>query len=113
MELFLFAISYIILDILGSLGYVAILLFFVFMMKRMFHMNESKWTSVFEWKDGKGMFAFLLVPYLLMLLMLFPLSVTGFTWIGFEHRYLSSVIVMVILTLTMIVKLPRLKKCLP
>src|SRR5690625_4557270 len=102
--------SYILLSIIGSLSYVGILLLFLMTLKKIFNMNEDKWSALFKFDGGKGMFFMLVFPYLIMLIAMFPISMLWFEFINFDHKYLGSITIIILLTLTFIFKLPKLKK---
>jgi len=109
MKLFVIVISYILLNLLGSLSYIGILLLFLVFIKEMWSMNEAKWEALFTYQKGKGMYYVMSFPYLLTLILLFPLSMFWFEWIDFEYRVAGSLSIIVLLTLTGIINFSKLR----
>src|SRR5699024_214174 len=112
LKLLLFIISYILLSTIGSLSYVGLLFLFFWTLKKIFNMNEDKWTTLFKYRKGKGLYYVMVFPYLVMLVVMFPLSLTWFELINFEYRVLGSLSVIILLTLTLVFKFPKLKESL-
>ncbi|WP_164214677.1 hypothetical protein [Virgibacillus sp. YIM 98842] len=112
MSLFFFILSYILLDIIGSLSYVGILLMLFMLIKAVYHMDEAKWDAVFRFKQGKGLYLLMAIPYVIMLTIMFPLSIFWFDLINFEYRMLGSIAIIILLTITGIFKFPKLKRML-
>lgn len=110
MEIFLFIVSYIVLDVIGSLLYVGLLLLLFLAMKRIFIMNEEKWSSLFKYGNGKGLYFIMVFPYLLMIAIMFPVTMFGFELINFDYRVLGYIAVIMLPTLILFFKLPKLKK---
>lgn len=75
-------------------------------------MNEDKWNILFKYRKGQGLYYVMGFPYLLMLVIMFLLSMLWFKLINFEYSVLGSIAVVVLLTLTLAFKLPKLKEIL-
>ncbi len=112
MSLFIFIFFYILLNVIGSLSYVGILLMFFMLIKTVFHMNGTKWDSLFRFKKGRGLYALMTFPYVIMLTIMFPLSIFWFDLINFKYRMLGSIAIIILLTITGIFKFPKLKRML-
>lgn len=72
-------------------------------------MNETKWKSFFTYRKGIGYYIVLALPYLLTILLTFPLSIFWFELINFEYKTLGSVSIIVLQTLIGVLKFPKLK----
>jgi len=109
LNLFIFIISYLLLSALFSLFFIGVLLLFFKTMKKTFHMNETKWSALFRYKNGKGLYYIMAFPYLLTLVIMFPLSKYWFELINFEYSILGTISIIILLTLTGIFKFSKLK----
>lgn len=109
MDILLFLISYILLDIIGSALYVAVLLFFFATLGRVFNKDENKWNSFFQFGKGIGFYFIMIFPYLVMLVVMFLVSKGWFEFINFEYSVLGSLSVVTLLTLIMISEFPKLR----
>lgn len=109
MKLFIFIISYILLSLLGSLSYIGILLLAFTIMKKAFNMNENKWNTLFRYRNGKGLYFLMVLPYLITLVIILPISIFWFELINFDYRILGSISIVILLTLTGIFKFSKLK----
>lgn len=109
MDIFLFIISYILLDIVGSVFYVGLLLIFFLIVGKVFKMNGDKWNALFKFGKGIGFYFMMLFPYLVMLVVIFGASEMWFDMINFKYNVLGSLSVVILLTLIMIFALPKLK----
>jgi len=84
---------------------------FVFALKKIFALKEAKWDALFKWRSGKEMFYIVVfLPYVFMLVVMFWLGKVWFDFIHFKYSVMGSVSVIVLFTLTLIVKLPRIKR---
>ncbi|MFA1819363.1 hypothetical protein ACDX78_03995 [Virgibacillus oceani] len=109
LNIIIIIISYILLSTAGSVAYVGILLSFFMVVKRIFNMDESKWNSFFKYKKGSGLYFAMVFPYLVTLIIMFPLSVFWFDLIHFEYRISGSIFIISLLALTGLFKFPKLK----
>lgn len=73
-------------------------------------MDENKWRILFNYGKGKGMYFVVVFPYIFTLLIMYPLSMLWFNLIHFEDRMLGSLGVIIILSISLIFKLPKLKE---
>lgn len=73
-------------------------------------MNEAKWDSFFEYKKGKGLYFLMIFPYLLMLVMMLPLSIFWFELMNFKYKVLGSISIIFLLTLTGMFKFFKFKE---
>jgi len=73
-------------------------------------MNEEKWTALFNYGKGKGLYFIMAFPYLLMIAIMFPITMFWFEMINFDYRILGYIAVIMVPTLILIFKLPTLKK---
>src|SRR5699024_11947385 len=96
LKLLLFIISYILLSTIGSLSYVGLLFLFFWTLKKIFNMNEDKWTTLFKYRKGKGLYYVMVFSYLVMLVVMFPLSLTWFDLINFYYRVFCSFFVFIL-----------------
>ncbi|WP_413375888.1 hypothetical protein [Alkalihalobacillus sp. 1P02AB] len=110
MNVLIFIMSYLVISLLVSLFYIGLLMFTFMMIKKIFHMNQAKWDSFFKFRKGRGLYYVMTLPYLLTLLIMFPLSMYWFDLIDFEFKLLSSLSMIMILTLTGIFKFSKLKE---
>jgi len=110
LKILLFVVSYLVLDVLSSLLYVGLLLLLFGTMKKIFNMNEEKWGKFFKYRKGKGLYSIMVAPYLLMLAIMFPITMFAFEWINFDYKVLGYIAVMMLPTLILFIKLPKLKK---
>lgn len=110
MKLFLFVVSYIVLDVISSLLYVGLLLLLFITMKKVFNMNEQKWSTLFKYRKGKGLYSIMVFQYLLMIAIMFPVTMFGFELINFDYRVLGYIAVIMLPTLILFLKLPKLKE---
>lgn len=110
MGIFLSVFSYIVLNVISSLIYVGLLLLLFITMKNIFNMNEEKWSTLFKYRNGKGLYFIMVFPYLLMIAIMFPVSMFGLELINFEYRVLGYVAVIMLPTLILFLKLPKLKE---
>lgn len=109
MGIVLFLISYVLLDIAGSVFYLAVLLFSFWLMKKLFNMNENKWNALFNFGKGLGFYFIIIFPYLFMLVVLFLVSKAWFEFIHIKYSVLGSLSVVLLLALLMIIAFPKLK----
>lgn len=105
-------LSYFFLSVIGSLLYVALIIGFFVMMKKLFHMDEEKWSKFFKFKNNIGLYMVILLPFIMMLAVIFWASKVWFDFIQIEHSLLCALAVIAILTITLIFNLPKLKKSL-
>lgn len=110
MNILLFVLSYIGLNIVGSLLYVGLLLSFFIIASKVFQMDETKWSTLFNVRKGTGLLYIMLLPYILMLVILFPISVVWFKTVQFEYAFSGAFTVIVLLTATLLFKLPKIKR---
>ncbi|MBU6079993.1 MULTISPECIES: hypothetical protein [Allobacillus] len=110
MRIFLFVVSYVVLDVISSLLYVGLLLLLFSTMKKIFNMNEEKWSALFKYRKGKGLYSIMVFPYLLMIAIMFPVSMLGFELINFDYRILGYIAVIMLPTLILLLNLPKLKE---
>ncbi|PID20105.1 hypothetical protein CSV61_16425 [Sporosarcina sp. P3] len=108
--MFVFVVSYIVLNVISSLLYVGLLLLLFITMKKIFNMNEEKWSILFKYGKGKGLYSLMMIPYLLMIIVMFPVTMLGFELINFDYRVLGYIAVILLPTLLMFLTLPKLKK---
>ena len=109
MKIFLFIISYILLDIIGSVFYVGALLFLFKVLQKIFHMDQDKWNTLFKFGGGKGFYFMMLSPYVLMLGFMFLISKAWFEWLAFKYSMLDALGVVVVLTFIMARGFPKLQ----
>lgn len=110
MKIFLFVVSYIVLDVISSLLYVGLLLLVFMTMKSIFNMNEEKWSALFKYRKGKGLYSIMVFPYLIMIAIMFPVTMFAFELINFDYKVLGYIAVIMLPTLILFSKLPKLKK---
>lgn len=79
-------------------------------MKKFCNMNEERWSILFEYGKGKGLYSVMVIPYLLMIVVMFPVTMFGFELINFDYRVLGYIAVILLPTLLMLLTLPKLKK---
>lgn len=72
-------------------------------------MNEMKWTKFFQLKNGMGIYIILLIPYIVMLMIMFLVSKFSFDFLQFENSVVLALFVIAILTLSILMKLPKLR----
>ncbi|MTW87953.1 hypothetical protein F3157_20280 [Virgibacillus dakarensis] len=109
LDILLFIISYILLDIIGSVFYVGALLLSFKLLKMIFNMNADKWNALFKSGKGVGFYFMMLFPYLIMLVVMFSVSKVWFELINFEYSVLGSLSVVILLTLIVIFAFPKLR----
>lgn len=109
MKIFSFAVSYIVLDVISSLLYVGLLLLLFKTMKQVFNMNEEKWSALFKYKKGKGLYSIMVFPFLLMIAIMFPVTMLVFGLINFDYKILGYIAVIMLPTLILFKNLPKLK----
>lgn len=109
MDILLFLISYVSLDIIGSVFYVGVLLLYFLLVKKLFNMDEDKWNALFKFEKGMGFYFMILFPYLAMLVAMFFVSKIWFELLNFEYTILGSLSVVIGLTLIMIFAFPKLR----
>lgn len=109
LNILLFIMSYILLDITGSVFYVGALLLFFSILGKMFNMNGDKWSALFKFGKGTGFYFMMLFPYFVMLVVMFGASEAWFDMIHFKYNVLSSLAVVTLITLVMLVKFPKLR----
>ncbi|GAB4075054.1 hypothetical protein GCM10028778_25570 [Barrientosiimonas marina] len=109
MSLLLFIVSFIMLDIIGSVFYIGVLLLSFFAVGKVFKMNGDKWKSLFKLGKGTGFYFMMFFPYLVMLVVLFWASQMWFDMINFKHNFLGSLSVVTLLTLILLFKFPKIK----
>lgn len=108
--MFLLVVTYSILNVISSLLYVGLLLFLFGAMKKTFKMNEEKWSSFFRYRKGKRLSFIMVSPYLLVIVIMYPLTMLGFDLIHLEYR-ISGYIAAIMLPMLMIIfNLPKLKR---
>jgi len=79
------------------------------LMKKAFNMNETKWNALFRYRKGKGLYYVMVLPYLVTLFIVYPISIFWFEWINFDYRVLGSVSIIILLSLTGIFKFSKVK----
>ena len=99
-KILILILSYVFIGIIVGLFYVAVLLSIFYLMKKIFHMNESKWTSLFKIHNGLGVYYTLIIPWLITILIMFPIIVSWFELIGLEYNILASVSIVLLLLIT-------------
>lgn len=109
MEIFLFVVSYILLNILCSVLYVGFLLLMFILIKKTFNMNEDNWTSLFNYKEGNGLRFLMVVPFLITSALLFPVSIYSFKLINFNYPGIGYLAVILLPAIILIFNLPKLK----
>lgn len=110
MKIFLFVVSYLVLNIISSFLYVGLLLLLFLTMKKIFNMNEEKWSALFKYSNGKGLYSIMVFPYILMVAIMFPVTIFGFELIHFDYIVLGYIAVIMLPTLILFLKLPKLKE---
>jgi len=110
LNILLFVVSYIVLDVSSSLLYVGLLLLLFITLKKTFTMNEEKWSALFKYRKGKGLYCIMVFPYVLMIMIMFPVTMFGFELINFEYKILGYIAVIMLPTLILFLQLPKLKK---
>lgn len=110
LKIFLFVVSYIVLDVISSLLYVGLLLLLFVTMKKIFNMNEEKWSNLFKYRKGKGLYTLMVFPYLVMIAIMFPVTMLAFELINFDYRVLGYIAVIMLPTLILFLKLPKLRE---
>lgn len=63
-------------------------------------MNESKWTSLFKIHKGLGLYYALIIPWIITILIMFPIIVSWFELIGIEYNMLAAVSIILLLLVT-------------
>lgn len=96
--------------ILSSLSYVGFLFLLLFVMKKLFDMNEMKWNALFNYKNGNGLYLFMVLPYFIVLIAIFPISLFWFEIFHVENRLLGSIFIIALLLFTATFKLMKLKR---
>lgn len=109
LDILLFIISYIALNIVGSIFYVEALVVFFLVLGEVFKMNGDKWNALFKFGRGTGFYLMMLLPYLVMLVVIFKVSEMWFDIINFQNNVLASLSVVALITLVMLFKFPKLK----
>ncbi|WP_246596301.1 hypothetical protein [Bacillus alkalicola] len=79
------------------------------LIKKAFHMNETKWRDLFKYWKGKGLYVVMILPYLITLVIIYPLSLLWFEWINFEYSTVGAITIILLLTLTGIFKFSKLE----
>lgn len=110
MKIFSFVVSYLVLDVISSLLYVGLLLLLFKTMKQIFNMNEEKWSALFKYKKGKGLYFIMIFPYLLMGVIMFPVTMLGFGLINFDYKILGYIAVIMLPILILFLNLPKFKE---
>ena len=110
LNIFLFIISFITLDIVGTVFYIGLLLLSFFVVGKFFKMNGDKWRTLFEFGKGTGFYFMIFFPYLVMLVVLFGASKMWFDMINFKYNILGSLSVITLLTLIILFKFSKMKK---
>ncbi|MFD1336787.1 hypothetical protein ACFQ4N_14625 [Oceanobacillus iheyensis] len=100
MEILMLILSYVFISIIVGLFYVAMLLSVFYLMKKIFRMNESKWTSLFKIHNGLGLYYALIIPWIITIVVMFPIIVMWFELIGMEYNILASVSIILLLFVT-------------
>ncbi|WP_280771578.1 hypothetical protein [Salipaludibacillus daqingensis] len=108
LDLLIFFISYILLSVLTGLFYIGVLLLFIWTIKKIFNMNETKWNALFRFRENKGVYVVFIFPYLLTIVMMIPLIIVWFDMITFEYSVISSISIVMLLTISGIVKFSKL-----
>lgn len=91
------------------MSFIGILLLVFTIMKKAFNMNETKWNALVRCRKGKGLYLVMVPPYLITLVILFPISMFWFELINFDYRVLGSISIIILLTLTGILKFSKLQ----
>lgn len=110
MKFFFIVMSYFMFNILSSLSYVGFLFLLLFVMKKLFDMNEMKWNALFNYKNGNGLYLFMVLPYFIVLIAIFPISLFWFEIFHVENRLLGSIFIIALLLFTATFKLMKLKR---
>ncbi|RYG71289.1 hypothetical protein EU245_14575 [Lentibacillus lipolyticus] len=110
MKIFLLVVSYVVLDVISSLLYVGLLLLLFGTMKKIFNMNEEKWSALFKYKKGKGLYFIMVLPHLLTIAIMFPVTMVGFELINFDYKVWGYIAVILLPTLLLFLNLPKLKR---
>lgn len=100
MEILMLILSYVLISIIVGLFYVAMLLSVFYLMKKIFRMNESKWASLFKIHNGLGLYYALIIPWIITIVVMFPIIVMWFELIGMEYNILASVSIILLLFVT-------------
>lgn len=109
LDIFLFIISFILLDIVGSVFYIGVLLLSFLVLGKVFKMNGDKWKTLFKYGKGIGFYFMMFFPYLVMLVVMFGASQMWFDMINFKYNILGSLSVVTLLTLIILFKFPKIK----
>lgn len=99
-----------VLNVISSLLYVGLLLLLFIIMKKVYNMNEEKWSTLFEYGKGKGLYSIMVIPYVLMIVVMFPVTMFGFELINFDYRVFGYLAVILLPTLLLFLTLPKLKR---
>lgn len=110
MEILAFIFSGLLLSILGSLFYICLLLLFFAAIKKVFHMDETKWYDLFRYKKGKGFLFLMILPYVITILIIFGISMYWFELINFNHVLAGSLAITILLTITGTIKFFKLRR---
>src|SRR5690625_2754616 len=110
LSIFLFIISFITLDIVGTVFYIGLLLLSFFVVGKFFKMNGDKWRTLFEFVKGTGFYFRIFFPYLVLLVMLFGESNMWIDMIIFTYNSLFLLFVLPLLTFIILFKFRKMKK---
>lgn len=102
--------SYLLISVVVSIAYIGIVLASFMLMKKLFKMNETKWDHFFRYKNGFGLYLALVLPYLLTLAILYPATLVWFDWIDVTYKLAATNFIFLLLALTGLWKLPKLKQ---
>ena len=109
MNLLIFIVSFIGLEILGVLIYLVILLSIAGIIGGFLYRDEDKWERVFQFGKGTGLYVFMMFPYFLAMIALFFISGRWFTFINFPNVHMSSMIVVAVCCFISVYPLLRIK----
>ncbi|MCM3757524.1 hypothetical protein M3197_08480 [Sporosarcina aquimarina] len=108
MGIILFVVSYILLNMICSALYVGFLLLLFKVMKKTFTMNEEKWTTLFNYKEGLGLRFMMMFPFLITSAVMFPVSIYSFNLINFKYTVLGYFAVIMLPATILVFHLPKL-----
>lgn len=110
MDIVLFLVSLLVISLVSSIVFLVLTLGFFTVTKKIFNMNEDKWSTFFEYKNGKGFYFSVFFPYVVTMILSYPLSLLWFTFIQYEHKTLGSLLITLLLIITGLFKFYKIKK---
>ncbi len=112
MSILIFVISYLLLSILFGAIFILFLLIGCFISQRKAYFQKKsneEWNQSLIDKKGRKTYLILLDSYLIATVAMFPLSHFGFNFIGFRSSKLATLVVWLVISITIIIKLPKFK----